>query len=304
MVGPGSVGSLLAAKLAQNLGGDEIVLAGRGAPSPATEAHLAAAAEQGIEVSGEESFTARPEVSRGPGGGPADALLLAVKADQAAEAARAFSPLLKPATLVGLLPNGLGLAADLPPGYPRERTVRGLVHSGAERIAPGRVRMAGAPALVLAPAFGGETGAAEALAGILREGGIRAEVRAGGGEEEWRKAAANLVINPLGAVLGLRNGELLEVEEARALFETLAGEVQPVAEAEGAALDVLALAREAARATAGNRNSMWQDLRAGRKTEVEALTGRFLALAKKHGLPAPANEMLRLSVKAMEGRKR
>lgn len=40
------------------------------------------------------------------------------------------------------------------------------------------------------------------------------------------------------------------------------------------------------------RSSTWEDLRAGRKTEVDALHGSIVRLAQRHGLTAPANACL------------
>ncbi len=302
VVGAGGVGSLLAARLAHSLKGWEVRLAGRARPSPASAAHLEAAGREGIAVEGAEACRARPRVERGPGGEAASFLLFAVKAGRIAEAAREFLPLAGPETAAAVLSNGLDVLADFPPAFPRRRLVRGLVGVGAERAGPGRVRQSGELTLVLAPAPGEEAGAARALAALLGEAGIRAEVRPDGREAEWRKAMANAVINPAGAALGLRNGDLLERGPALALLKALAAEAQRVSDAEGFALEVWALAREAARATAGNRNSMWQDLLAGRETEIGEITGRLLRRAEGRGIALPAHRAMYHLVRARERR--
>jgi 2-dehydropantoate 2-reductase len=48
------------------------------------------------------------------------------------------------------------------------------------------------------------------------------------------------------------------------------------------------------------RSSMWQDLDAGRLTEVEELNGAVVRLARRHGLAAPLNERLCALVHAAE----
>ncbi len=45
---------------------------------------------------------------------------------------------------------------------------------------------------------------------------------------------------------------------------------------------------------------MWEDLRRGRRTEVDSLQGEVLALAARHGLAAPANRRLLELVRAAE----
>ncbi|WP_284188338.1 ketopantoate reductase C-terminal domain-containing protein, partial [Zoogloea oryzae] len=74
--------------------------------------------------------------------------------------------------------------------------------------------------------------------------------------------------------------------------------------AEGLALDEAAAhARVAAvaAATGANRASMLQDVLAGRKTEIDAITGVLLALADRHGLPAPTHQAVFTLVKRLEG---
>ena len=44
-----------------------------------------------------------------------------------------------------------------------------------------------------------------------------------------------------------------------------------------------------AAATARNRSSMLQDVLAGRRTEIEHLTGALLRLARRHEVPAPTH---------------
>ncbi len=46
---------------------------------------------------------------------------------------------------------------------------------------------------------------------------------------------------------------------------------------------------------------MLQDVLAGRKTEIDAITGVLLALAVRHGLPAPTHQAVFTLVKRLEG---
>jgi 2-dehydropantoate 2-reductase len=49
---------------------------------------------------------------------------------------------------------------------------------------------------------------------------------------------------------------------------------------------------------------MLQDLRAGRRTEVDALNGAIVALGRQHGVPTPVNEMVTEMIKFLEDRNR
>jgi len=48
------------------------------------------------------------------------------------------------------------------------------------------------------------------------------------------------------------------------------------------------------------RSSMWDDLRQGRKTEIDALQGAILTLADRHGRQAPLNARMRALIRAAE----
>ena len=73
--------------------------------------------------------------------------------------------------------------------------------------------------------------------------------------------------------------------------------------AEGLALGEAA-ARErviaVARATGANRASMLQDVLAGRRTEIEAITGSLLALAERQGAELPTHRAVFALVRVIE----
>ena len=92
----------------------------------------------------------------------------------------------------------------------------------------------------------------------------------------WSKWLANSVINPLGALSGLRNNQLIEAglgTTADTLFTELTGvipiELRDVAVS--MARDMLDFLLE----SSPNRCSMLQDVLAGRRTEIDFLTGLY-----------------------------
>ena len=48
------------------------------------------------------------------------------------------------------------------------------------------------------------------------------------------------------------------------------------------------------------KTSMFQDIEAGRMTEVDAFAGTVVALAKKHGIAVPVNSMFLQMIRAKE----
>jgi 2-dehydropantoate 2-reductase len=117
----------------------------------------------------------------------------------------------------------------------------------------------------------------------------------------WRKAAVNSAINPVTALTGLRNGQLLEVPALRSLLRQVTQESATVAEHLGHDLSPAPMPDEVeaiCRLTAGNRSSMLQDLSAGRRTEIDQINGAIVETAREAGLSAPLNATLAGLVRA------
>jgi len=118
----------------------------------------------------------------------------------------------------------------------------------------------------------------------------------------WGKLVINAAINPLTALLKLKNGELLERPSAHELMGVLAREVAEVARAEQIALpfdDPVKAVEEVARKTAVNTSSMLQDVLRGAPTEIDAICGEVATRAEEHGISVPANKICWQLVKAL-----
>ena len=91
----------------------------------------------------------------------------------------------------------------------------------------------------------------------------------------FEKALLNCFVNPLTAILKMKNGELLTNKHAYALLEMLYGELVvafPSIRVQFPFDSVTALCEK----TAANTSSMFADPLAGRKTEVETIVGAIL----------------------------
>lgn len=105
------------------------------------------------------------------------------------------------------------------------------------------------------------------------------------------KMAANAVINPLTALLNVRNGELAKNSEYRAAVEALCAEIAsvfPFKAKEAVTQSVFGVCRK----TAANESSMLRDIKAGRPTELDAIVGALLHEAEQKGIHTPAFSLL------------
>lgn len=117
----------------------------------------------------------------------------------------------------------------------------------------------------------------------------------------WQKLAINALINPLTALKNIKNGELSD-QKYLALLTHLAAELSLVAGAEKNHLpqtDILKAALEVIDNTANNYSSMHQDMKHGRQTEIDAITGFVLACANKHGIACPHHQALFDDIKGL-----
>lgn len=296
IVGGGALGVALAATL-QRGGADVRVLTAR----PGSAELL----RSGVEIvdggaARVERFAARCD----PGVlAECAAVLVLVKAYDTAAAAAALAPVLRRTTTVVTLQNGLGNAETLRAALPANPIVVGATAIGAYRPTAGRVVIAGVGETVVA----GETGAVRLAAGLLRAAGLPVAVASDPGRVVWEKAIVNAAITPIAAILDVANGELLRSGEVVELQARVVAEGVAVAHALGIDADaahLTARVREVCRATAVNRCSMLQDLRSGRRTEIDAITGAIVAHGRRTGVGVAANEALLLLVHAFEALRR
>ena len=220
---------------------------------------------------------------------PVDYVLVLVKSHQTAAVGPFVAQALRPGGLAVTLQNGIGNREALEAVVGRGRVGAGVVTVGATLAAPGHVRATpGSVVLAADPPRMRE------LAALVSAGGFAVSVENDLDRFVWRKLAVNCAINPLSALEGRRNGELLETLELRPTLVKAATEVAAVAAAKGIELgvDPAALVISVARETASNRSSMLQDVDRGARTEIDAMNGAVVREAQALGVPVPVNEAL------------
>jgi 2-dehydropantoate 2-reductase len=142
----------------------------------------------------------------------------------------------------------------------------------------------------------------EEVAALFRRAGLPCEVRGDIEAVLWEKLLVNVGINPLTALLQVKNGDLLNLPPAWEIAVAAATETLAVARAGGIHLSVdpEVRLREVCTATAANRSSMLQDVMAGRQTEIEALNAQIAARGAAHGISTPVNHLLTQLIRALE----
>lgn len=315
VLGAGGIGTLFAVRLAQ--AGWQVAVGVRDALQARTiTAHGLRLAEPGaseVVVLPQQVFS----TDAGPArfsliSAPRFALVLvAVKAYATAAVAPMAASLAGTDTWILTLQNGLGNAeALLAAGIAPERLLVGITTEGATSQGTGDSAHLGQGQTILGPwptACAGERHEPDTtgkwVASELRKAGFAATWQQPIAPQLWSKLAINAAINPIAAILGVRNGALLDLPPALDLMRQAAAEVSAVATARATPLPADPWPRilEVLRATADNRCSMLQDIEAGRQTEIDAICGAIAREGRRLAVATPANEFLWQVVLARNG---
>jgi len=241
--------------------------------------------------------TAQPEEI-----GIVDLVLVCVKAYSTRTALERAQKIAGENTLVLSLQNGLGNLEAISAIVDKKQILGGTTAMGANLVEPGFIRFAGEGETVIGELEGkGER--AERVAELFRTAGLEVKTTANLQGTIWSKVLINVGINALTALLRVRNGRLLYFSESKSLLHQAVKEAEQVAKAKGIELlypDAIAKVEEVARRTGENISSMLQDVRAKRKTEIDAINGAIVREGEKLGISCPVNQVLTLLVKALE----
>ncbi len=224
-------------------------------------------------------------------------VIVLVKAWQTERVARQLRECLADDGLVLTLQNGLGNRETLTRDLGQGRVALGSTTTGATLLGPGLVKAGGEGIVSLEqnPALG-------PMEEALRLAGFNVQRVDDPESLIWGKLVINAAINPLTALLRVKNGELLRRPFAREVMKALARETAQIARAENIALpfdDPVARAEDVAHRTAANTSSMLQDVLRGAPTEIDAICGAVVRAAEKHKLGAPVNWTCWQLVKAL-----
>jgi 2-dehydropantoate 2-reductase len=306
IIGAGALGSVFGGLLQRS--GQSVTFIGRGR-------HFEQARAQGLTIDGIwGEFPVGPltatadEPAASP---PYEVILLCVKSYHTEEVCRLARGRLAPGGLIVSVQNGLGNLEIIAQEFGVPRTTGARVIFGAQVSRPGLVTVTvyAAPVLLGPLVPGPPPEPLPRLAAELNRAAIPTEVVDQIMPHLWDKVLYNCALNPLGAILGAPYGSLGDHPETRELMRRLIAEIYQVARARGLALQYPEAAgyfrhfsENLVPPTAAHWPSMWQDLQAGRRTEIEALNGAICRYGREAGVPTPYNETLSRLIRFLEER--
>jgi 2-dehydropantoate 2-reductase len=299
IVGSGAIGSLYGAFLSR-YENNEVILVGR-------NPHISAIQSKGLKINGilgEHIFNLKAirDVSEVE---DADLVIVTTKTYDTLTAAKSAKHLIDAGASVLLIQNGLGTEERVAKALNTTKVLRATTCMGALRPTPGVVTATGCGLTEIGSRYPENYELVDKLTNMLKNVGF--DVRASDNIEGvvWTKTLVNCGINPVGALTGLSNGEVYRNKALRSLIVRLVKEAVQVVKALGVELtteDPVRYALGTAKATGDNINSMLQDLKAGKRTEIDAITGEVIRLAKQFGIETPSSEAVYALVKALESK--
>ena len=285
VLGAGAIGGLVAAHLVTS--GYEVLVHSRGE-------HGARMAVEGLNIDGEMSFSIAAqdwlvtldEVGISPElENSCEMAIITCKAMDTKNLASIAGLLCQGPVLS--LQNGLGNLEIISETLGPQRAFAATTTHGVTKIAPGKLNWAGRGQI--------EIESTSPFLTVFEKAGLNPSVCEDVSLLLWNKLLINVGINPLAALCGIKNGELLKENLFGEACEVML-EAARVARIEGVNIepdeDLVETLRQVIISTSENECSMLQDVRNGRKTEIEMISGEVVRRGERAGFPCPRNALL------------
>lgn len=303
IIGAGAIGGYVGAKLA--LAGNEVTFLVRGANLQAIGAH----GIKLIAADGSEQLARNVRASNDyRAAGAHDLVVLAMKAHQLDAVADSVPLLCGPDTVIVPMQNGIPywyfhklsgpfeghrLHSVDPSGrigeaIGAERVIGCVVYPASELVAPGVVRHIEGERFPIGELDGSIGERAQRVSAAFVDAGFKAPVLEDIRSEIWLKLWGNLTFNPVSALTRATLEDICRFQPTRELAAQMMAEAQAVAHKLGITFRVTIERRIAGAEKVGaHKTSMLQDIEAGRETEIEALLGSVVELARLTDTPTP-----------------
>jgi 2-dehydropantoate 2-reductase len=238
-----------------------------------------------------------------------DLIILTVKSYDTAAAIEQVKPLVGTDTLVITAQNGYGNYEAVSSAVGKDHTLLARIIFGAKLQAAGRaeVTVIADDVRMGQPHNAVDRGRVQEIAAAFTSASIPTAYAENVESILWDKILYNAALNPLGAILECTYGQLAENSDSRRIMDEIMNEIFLVAEAHGIALNWKSanayrdhFYARLVPPTAKHFPSMYYDVKAGKRLEIEALNGAVVRLAQAKGVAVPVNETITNIIKAKE----
>ncbi len=235
----------------------------------------------------------------------ADLVLITTKTYDTILAAQSIRHLVERGAYVMPVQNGIGTETLVADALNTTHVLRATTCMGALMKPPGVVTATGRGLTEIGTKYSENMEMVTTVANLLQDAGISVRASDNNDGVIWTKTIVNCGINPIGALTDMTNGEIHDNMALRQLVIRLIEETAAVADALGVELTTdnpVRYALGTAKATSDNINSMLQDIRNRKRTEIDSITGAVIQIAKELEIETPTSETVYSLVKAIESK--
>ena len=294
MVGAGSVGGFFGARLAKQSPGVSFLL------RPNT---LAAVKRNGLTIrSADGTFTVRPQAASDARELPRpDLIVLGVKAYDLDEVLDQIVPVFTDKTVILTLQNGIDTEDRVLARLQRDCVVGGVAYIYSKIAEPGVIDHYKKGAVAVGELMGHESTRLLAIRDVFAAAGIPCHLSKDIRRSKWEKMCWNCVFNPITVLIDDHVAKALDHPEMTGVIRQIVGEVAAVSAALKVPLpaDMPERVVKATQEIRDIHTSMYDDWKAGRRTEIDYLNGYIVKKGRELGIPTPVNEALTAMIKTI-----
>ena len=298
IIGAGAMGSVIGGYLSR---ANEVTLI------DTDPAKVAAVNEHGIDIrekDGSDTHVTPKAATDSASAGPQDLVVLFVKSLFSRSALDANRALFGENTYVMTLQNGAGHDDILREFVAPERIIIGTTQHNASFLKPGHVNHGGS-GITCIGALTGDNARLQPVADAFNASGLECEISENVQKLIWHKLFTNVSVSALTGVLQMKMGYMLDDSHGWWLCERLIREAVAVANGDGMGFDPEEIVEEIRRLLVSSHDgytSIYADLRDGRRSEVDTISGAVVKASRRNGVPAPCHEFMVELIHAMEDR--
>lgn len=248
----------------------------------------------------------RPKaVTTTEGIGKVDLIILFVKSLYSRVALQQNKGIIDSNTYVMTLQNGSGHEDILSEVVPVERIIIGTTEDNGAIIEVGHVRHGGNGRTNIGMLVEDKKDMLNTLKKCFDECGFDTLVHDNIQKLIWDKLFTNVSLSAITGVLQVKMGFIAEIPNAWNLTKQLVKEAVAVANAMNLGFDeeiVISKVKKTSESNPNGYTSIYTDLKNGRLTEVDTISGSVVRAAKKYGVAVPSHEFIVNMVHAMEQR--
>lgn len=235
-----------------------------------------------------------------------DLVIVFVKAMHTVEALNQNKNLFNDQTFLMSIQNGVGHEEKLLQFSDKDHVIIGMTQHNASINQDGSIHHGGSGNTVLG-LLNGDSAEIQFIADDFSNCNIQTEVANNVKYYIWQKLFLNTAVSSLTAILQVPLGYIIDNPFAKDLMVKLAQEAVKVAnhECENCFLleDVVADITEVISHARNGYTSIYSDLKEGRYTEVDTISGSVISIGKNFGVETPYHEAIVAIIHALEGKK-